>query len=66
MQSKFTKGQSVTDLKRRTRYVVLTNHRDGSVSVRAMFPLDPAGADVPSYLGYQYRVDPDSLQPLAA
>lgn len=62
----FTKGQSVTGqgLYARTRYVVLQRHRDGTVTVKAMFFLDEEGKDRPGYLGYKYRVDADSLVPL--
>lgn len=41
---------------------VETVHRDGSISVRALFYLNDHGADVPGYLGFLYRMHPADLQ----
>ena len=46
----------------RVRGMVRRLHRDGSVTVEARFFLDPDGKDVPGYLGYEYRMDPDHLK----
>lgn len=64
--AQFTKGQSVTGKGRYagTRYRVETCHRDGSFTVRAMFPIDAEGRDQPGFLGFRYQVSADALQPL--
>jgi hypothetical protein len=36
-------------------------HRDGMVTVTALFAVDSAGQDIPGYLGYNYRIDPAEL-----
>lgn len=37
-------------------------HRDGSVTVKAMFHVDANGKDLPGYLGFRYRVWPGDPQ----
>lgn len=37
-------------------------HRDGSVTVRALFYQNANGEDVPGYLGFKYRMWPDDPQ----
>lgn len=44
--------------KNRVRSRVKTAHRDGSVTVHAMFFLDIKGADSGPYLGFNFRIDP--------
>jgi hypothetical protein len=46
---------------RRIRARVLTAHRDGMVTVRALFEIKPDGSDWGGYLGYKYRVAPINL-----
>jgi hypothetical protein len=41
-------------------------HRDGTLTLTALFFRDDAGNDLPGYLGYRYRVSPDGLAPDAA
>ena len=41
---------------------VLTAHRDGSCTVKALFVQDDDGNDVPAFLGYKYRIDAADLQ----
>lgn len=50
----------------RVRGIVRRIHRDGTVTVEARFFLDPDGKDVPGYLGYTYRMDPEHLKPWRA
>lgn len=59
----FKKGDQLTyntgsaDIRAR----VETAHRDGSVTVTALFYQDK-GKDVPGYLGFKYRLWPNDLQ----
>lgn len=65
--TKFTKGQSVVRSEGAdTRYQVLTVHRDGSYTVRAMFHLNEDGTDSSGFLGFKYRVDGSALAPVPA
>jgi hypothetical protein len=41
---------------------VLTVHKGGAVSIRALFTLNPDGSRRPGYLGYRYRVAATSVQ----
>lgn len=41
---------------------VETMHRDGSVTVKALFYVSD-GKDVPGYLGFKYRMDAGDLHP---
>jgi hypothetical protein len=43
---------------------VRTRHRDGSVTVTALFYLSD-GEDVPGYLGFRYRIYAEDLFPTA-
>lgn len=53
--SAFRKGDSVANIERDVCYRVQTAHRDGSVTVKALFHLNPDGTDKSGYLGYVYR-----------
>lgn len=44
------------------RGVVATVHQDGSLTVKAMFYLNDKAKDIPSYLGFKYRVWPADQQ----
>lgn len=46
---------NVTTAERTVRYRVERTHRDGTVTVRAIFALDKDGNDRPGYLGDLYR-----------
>jgi len=41
-------------------------HRDGTLTLIALFVRDDHGNDLPGYLGYSHRVSPDGLTPDAA
>lgn len=53
-------GQSLT-----IRASVETVHRDGTLTVRALFH-HADGADVPGYLGFTYRLGPETLRTTAS
>lgn len=49
-------GRAVT-----IRARIETVHRDGTLTVRALFH-HAEGADVPGYLGFKYRLGPETLR----
>jgi hypothetical protein len=46
----------------KVRGFVTTVHKDGSLTVKAMFYVGDDGKDIPGYLGFNYRVWPNDLQ----
>lgn len=54
--SMIKKGDIVTKPDRRHRYIVRTAHRDGTLTIEAMFALRPDGTDVPGWVGGTSRV----------
>lgn len=56
--SVFQKNQSVYNVSGNCRYRVKTAHRNGAVTVEALFHVTTDGADLPGYLGFLYRNQP--------
>jgi hypothetical protein len=60
------KGQHCTytthggDMTFRARVVRI--HRDGTVTVKALFQVGPDGKDIPGYLGFEYRISQDDIR----
>jgi hypothetical protein len=40
---------------------VVRIHRDGTVTVKALFQVGPDGKDIPGYLGFEYRISQDDI-----
>jgi hypothetical protein len=49
------RGDIVTKSSRTHRYIVRTAHRDGTLTIEAMFALWPDGTDVPGWIGGTHR-----------
>lgn len=60
--TQFRKGDKLTGAPAQCSYRVLTAHRNGTLTVKALFPLTPEGVEAEcGYLGYVYRNQPANL-----